>query len=161
MKHLRGNWLLFRIVATYTAYVGIGMLAVRPDVFNAVAIFATIGGTVLFARYARESWKILWNQHRGAYGAHHAILGAAEVGLGLMYMGLFRLIWNHFHQPDAWQATWFSSMGLFMVAKGTFRQGTSPVDDTRLIGLPRRFWNWLLLAVCIMIAYVAGATFGR
>lgn len=129
MKHLQGNWLLFRIDAIYAAYVLVGVSVPRPLMFNAVAILATIGGTVLFARYSREAWKILWDQERGKYGAHHAVLGAAEVGLGLMYMGLFRLTWNYFDQPDSWFATWFSSLGLFMVAKGTFRQGHIPSRD--------------------------------
>lgn len=156
MKHFQGNWLLFCIVAIYAAYVTVGSLIPRPLMFNAVAILATIGGTVLFARYSREAWKILWDQERGKYGAHHAVLGAAEVGLGLMYMGLFRLTWNYFDQPDRWSATWFSSFGLFMVAKGTFRQGTSPGEDALLAGLPRRFWNWLLWGVCLMLAFLAG-----
>lgn len=159
MKHLQGNWLLFRIVAIYAVYVVVGISIPRPLIFNAVAILATIGGTVLFARYSREAWRILWNKERGTYGAHHAVLGAAEVGLGLMYLGLFRLVWNYFGQPDAWQASWYSSLGLFMVAKGTFRQGVSPVEDGLLAGLPRRFWNWLLWAVCLMLAFLAGTHF--
>jgi hypothetical protein len=159
MQHLRGNWLLFRILLVYAAYATVGSLVPRPYIFNAVAILAAIGGTVLFARYSREAWRILWDQERGKYGAHHAVLGAAEVGLGLMYMGLFRLVWNYFGQPEAWQTTWFSSLGLFMVAKGTFRQGTSPGDDALVAGLPYRFWNWLLWSVCIMLAFLAGTHF--
>lgn len=159
MKHLRGNWLLFRIVVIYALYVAIGIATPRPYMFNVVAILAAVGGTVLFARYSREAWRILWNQERGSYGAHHAVLGAAEVGLGLMYMGLFRLVWNWFGQQDEWSATWFSSLGLFMVAKGTFRQGTSPGEDMILAGLPRRFWNWLLWFVCLMLAFLAGTHF--
>lgn len=156
MKHIQGNWLLLRILAIYAAYVAIGMAVPRPHIFNAVAILAALGGTVLFARYARETWRILWDQERGAYGAHHAVLGATEVGLGLMYMGLFRLTYNHFGQPETWQTTWFSSLGLFMIAKGVFRQGTSPAENALLIGLPRRFWNWLLFAVCVLTAFLAG-----
>lgn len=159
MNHLRGNWLLFRILAVYAVYVSIGLILPRPHLFNAVAILAAIGGTVLFARYAREAWRILWNQERASYGAHHAVLGAAEVGLGLMYMGLFRLVWNWFEQPDSWSATWFSSLGLFMVAKGVFRQGTSPGEGSLLIGLPQRFWIWLLWAVCLILAFLAGTHF--
>ena len=107
MKHIRGNWLLLRIAVVYALYVAIGVAVPRPYIFSIVSILATIGGTVLFARYAREAWRIVWNQERGSYGAHHAVLGAAEVGLGLMYMGLFRLTFNYFGQPDTWQATWF------------------------------------------------------
>jgi hypothetical protein len=159
MKHLRGNWLLGRIILIYALYVGIGLAVPRPHMFSAVAILATIGGTILFARYAREAWQIIWNQERGAYGAHHAVLGATEVGMGLMYLGLYRLVWNQFGQPDTWQATWFSSLGLFMVAKGVFRQGTSPSDDLLLGGLPRRFWNWLMISVGLMLAFLAGMHF--
>lgn len=159
MKHLIGNWLLFRIFAVYALYTAIGLAISRPHIFNAVAILAAVGGTVLFARYSREAWVILWNQERGSYGAHHAVLGAAEVGLGLMYMGLFRLTWNWFDQPETWTATWYSSLGLFMVAKGTFRQGTSPGEDALLAGLPRRFWNWMLWVVCLMLAFLAGTHF--
>jgi hypothetical protein len=161
MNHLRGNWLLFRIIAIYAAYVVLGAWVVSwPHMFNLVALFATIGGIVLFARYAREAWHILWDKERGRYGSHHAVLGAAEVGLGLIYMGLFRLVYNYFEQPDAWRATWFSSFGLFIVAKGVFRQGTSPDEDLLLAGLPRRFWNIILMAICVMVAFAAGTQFG-
>lgn len=161
MNHLRGNWLLFRILLFYGLYIGVGLIIPKPYLFSIVSILATVGGIVLFARYAPEAWRILWQQERGQYGAHHAVLGAAEVGLGLMYMGLFRLTWNYFGQPDSWQATWFSSLGLFMIAKGVFRQGMSPNEDALLIGLPRKFWNIFLFAVSMLLAFIAGSYFSR
>lgn len=160
LENLRGNWLFFRVLAIYTVYAIIGCLVERPIMFNLVAMAATVGGIILFGKYAKEAWRILWKKERGSYGAHHAVLGAAEVGLGLMYMGMFRLVWNYFDQPLTWQATWFSSLGLFMVAKGVIRQGTSTGEDAIVIGLPRRFWTWLVLAVCLIAAFFAGTTFG-
>jgi hypothetical protein len=115
----------------------------------------------MFSRYAVKAWDVIWNQERGRYGAHNAVVGAAELGLGMVYSGMYRLVWNYYGQPDTWAATWFSSLGLFMIAKGAYRIAISPSDELQAQRFPEGFWTVVMWLFAIMLAYVAGATFGR
>lgn len=161
MQHIRGNWLLITLAVVYAAYIGIGMITPRPYMSSIVSIMALMAGVFMFSRYAGKAWDILWKGERGEYGAHNAVLGAAELALGMVYSGMFRLTWNYYGQPDTWSSTWFASLGLFMIAKGAYRIAISPTDDLKAQKLPEGFWTLLMWLFAIMIAYVAGATFGH
>jgi hypothetical protein len=161
MQHIRGNWLLFTLVIVYAAYIGVGMITPRPYMSSIVGIMALIAGVFMFSRYVGAAWDILWNRRRGEYGAHDAIVGAAEFALGMVYSGMFRLVWNYYGQPDNWQATWFSSLGLFMIAKGAYRMAISPTEELQATRFPEGFWTVVVWLFGLMIAYVAGATFGH
>jgi len=161
MQHLRGNWLLISIVVIYTVYVLIGSFTPRPYISSVVGIMALMAGLFMFARYAGAAWRILWHHERGAFGAHQAGLGAAELGLGMVYSGMYRLVWNYFDQPNTWSGTWFSSLGLFLIAKGAYRVALSPTDELRTDRFPEGFWTVVLWIFGLICAYVAGATFGR
>lgn len=160
-RHIRGNWLLITLVTIYVSYVLIGHYTPRPYISSVVGIMSLIAGLFMFGRYARTAWDILWNRERGSYGAHNAVLGAAELSLGMVYSGMYRLVWNYFEQPDTWTGTWYSSIGLFMIAKGAYRMALSPTDDLPTHKFPEGFWTVALWLFGLMIAYVAGATFGR
>lgn len=160
-SHIRGNWLLLTLVTVYAAYVLVGHYTPRPYISSVVGIASLIAGLFMFFRYARTAWDIIWNQERGAYGAHNAVLGAAELASGMIYSGSYRLVWNYFGQPESWTGTWFSSLGLFMIAKGAYRVALSPTDDLPSHRFPEGFWTIVLWLFGLMIAYVAGATFGR
>jgi len=161
IDHIRGNRLLLTLVGVYTAYVLFGYFTPRPYMSNVVGILALIAGLFMFARYAGKAWDIVWNRVRGEYGAHDAIVGAAEFAGGMIYSGMYRLVWNFFDQPDAWTGTWFSSLGLFMIAKGAYRVALSPTDELPIHRLPKDFFTIMVILFAIMIAYVAGATFGH
>lgn len=161
MQHIRGNWLLISLAVIYAAYVVIGHFTPRPYISSVVSIMALMAGTFMFARYAGAAWRVLWKHERGAFGAHQAVLGAAELGLGMVYSGMYRLVWNYYGQPDSWAATWFSSLGLFMIAKGAYRIALSPTDDIPTHRFPEGFWTIILWLFGLICAYVAGATFGR
>jgi len=161
MRHVRGNWLLITLAVVYAAYVCVGILTPRPYMSSIVGIMALAAGLFMFTRYASKAWDILWNQERGQYGAHNAVLGAAEVALGIVYSGMYRLVWNYYGQPDTWQATWFSSLGLFMIAKGAYRVAISPAEELQSHRMPEGFWTVVMWLCGLMIAYVAGATFGH
>lgn len=161
MKHIRGNWLLITLVVVYVAYGLIGYLTPRPYMSSIVGIMSLMSGVFMFSRYAGPAWRIVWYHERGENGAHKAVLGAAELAAGMVYSGMFHLIWNYFEQPDNWQSTWFSSLGLFMIANGAYRVALSPTDDIPTHRLPEGFWTLVLWLFGLMIAYVAGATFGH
>lgn len=161
MQHIRGNRLLITILGVYLAYMTVGYFTPKPYISSIVGILALGAGVFMFIRYASTAWSILWYQERGKYGAHDAVLGAAELSLGMIYSGLFRLLWNYLGQPDHWSGTWFSSLGLFMIAKGAYRVALSPSDDLPTQGFPKDFWTIVFCLFAVMLAYVAGATFGR
>lgn len=161
MQHIRGNWLLITLAVVYTAYVVVGTFTPRPYMSSIVGIMATLAGVFMFFRYAGKAWDVIWKQERGQYGAHDAVLGATEVALGIVYSGMYRLVWNYYDQPDAWAATWFSSLGLFMIAKGAYRMAISPSEDLVPQRFPEGFWTVVMWLFGLMIAYIAGATFGN
>ena len=160
IQHLRGNRLLLTLAIVYAAYIVVGSITPRPYMSSIVGIAGTMAGLFMFSRYAGKAWGIVWKQERGQYGAHDAILGAAEVALGITYSGLFRLAWIWYGQPDSWVSTWFSSLGLFMIAKGAYRIAISPNEDLAPNHYPDGFWTVLMWLFMVMVAYVAGATFG-
>lgn len=159
-QHIRGNWLLISLAVVYAAYVCVGMMTPRPYISSVVGIMATLAGAFMFSRYAGKAWDILWNRERGMYGAHNAVLGAAEFSLGLVVSGLYRLAWNYFDQPLAWSGTWVSSLGLFMIAKGAYRMAISPSDDIAQTKFPDGFWSVVIWLFGLMVAFVAGTHFG-
>ena len=159
IDHIRGNRLLITLVIIYVAYVGIGWFTPRPYISSVVGILSLMAGTFMFARYAGKAWDILWKQERGKYGAHNAILGATELALGMCYSGMYRLIWNYYGSPETWSGTWFSSLGLFLVAKGAYRMAISPTDDINPHNFPDGFWNVVLWVFAIIIAFIAGTHF--
>lgn len=161
IQHIRGNRLLLTILTVYAIYVFVGHFTPRPYMSSIVGIMSFGAGVFMFVRYAGTAWNILWNQERGKYGAHDAVLGAAELALGMIYSGLFRLMWIYFDQPDSWSGTWFSSLGLFMIAKGAYRVALSPSDDLPVHRFPKDFWTIVFILFAVILAYVAGATFGR
>lgn len=160
IQHLRGNRLLLTLAIVYAAFIGVGLITPRPYMSSIVGVVATMTGAFMFSRYAGKAWDIIWNQERGKYGAHDAILGAAEMALGVVYSGLFRLTWTWYGQPDSWQATWFSSLGLFMIAKGAFRIAISPNEDIAPNRMTEGVWTVMMWLFVVMVAYIAGATFG-
>lgn len=161
MGHIRGNYLLLTLFAIYGSYVLVGHFTPRPYISSLVGIMSMIAGLFMFGRYARAAWDVLWNKERGEYGSHYAVLGAAELAAGMVYSGMYRLVWNYFGQPESWTGTWFSSLGLFCIAKGAYRVALSPSDDLPSHKFPEGFWTIAFWLFGLMLAYIAGATFGR
>lgn len=160
IEHVRGNRLLLTLLIVYAAYVGIGVLTPKPYMSAVIGIVALLAGIFMFIQYAGKAWGILWNQERGQYGAHDAVLGAAELALGMVYSGMYRLVWNYYERPDSWTGTWYASLGLFMIAKGAWRVALSPIEEHPPHRFPEGFWTVVLWLFALMTAYVAGATFG-
>lgn len=161
ISHIRGNWLLLSMVIVYTVYGVVGSFTPCPYMSSVVGIMALMAGLFMFIRYAGAAWRVLWNHERGENGAHQAILGATELGFGMVYSGMFRLVWNYFDQPDSWVGTWFASLGLFIIAKGAYRVALSPSDNILTHRFPEGFWTIVMWLFGLMLAYIAGATFGR
>ncbi len=114
---LRGNWLLFQIVGTYAAFWIIATFADKPWLANMVSGLAIIAGVFLCLRYVPKSLSIILCKERGAFGAHNAVLGAAEIGIGLLWGGMYRILYyNVFEHPAAWVASGWAIFSLFRMA---------------------------------------------
>lgn len=159
MIKIRHNWLLLQVALIYAGYALIGALTPRPYMASAVSILGLMAGIILFARYAGKAYDILFRMERGEYGGHNSILGAAEMSLGVVYSGMFRLLWVYFGQPDNWTATALSSLGLFMTAKGAYRLAISPSEVDEPSHFPDWFWHRLLWIFGLIIAFICGAHF--
>lgn len=156
MIKLKDNWLLYQIVIVYAIFISIGMFLPKPYVSSATAIAALAAGLLMAARYAETTIDIVMKGRRGVYGAHNAVLGAAELGAGIVYSGLYRLIWIYMDRPQGWSATVWSSIGLFMIAKGAYRMAISPDDVKPSQRFPEGFKMIALWVFGLVIAFVAG-----
>jgi hypothetical protein len=110
-------------------------------------------------RFAPKAYDVLFKAERGEYGAHSSILGAAEIASGIVYSGMYRLLWIYFGQPTAWTGTALSSLGLFMIAKGSYRLAISPDDLDTFHQFYDRFWLVILWLFSLVIVFIAGAHF--
>lgn len=159
IEHIRGNWLLLSLMMIYGLFALVGEITPKPYLAFAVGIMAFLSGAFMFVNYAPKAWDILWRKERGKYGAHNAILGGAEFSLGLVVSGGGRLLWYYFDRPEAWSGSWPLSLGLFMVAKGSFRMAISPTDETLSPRFPEGFWAFVLWVSGLVVAFIAGTHF--
>lgn len=162
MVKLKGNWLLWQVIAIYAVYIAVGYFLVpRPFMSSGTAIAAMISGCLLLMRYGALALQILLQGKRGDHGAHDAILGAAELAVGLLYSGVFRLAYVYFGQPESWRSTVWGALGLLAIAKGCFRMFISPNEIVPGHRLPDGLKMALLWSVGLIIAFIAGANFAN
>jgi hypothetical protein len=161
MIKLRGNWLLWQVVIIYAAYIIVGVFVVpRPYMSSGTAIASMIAGSLLAMRYGGLAAQILLQGKRGDHGAHDAVMGAAELAIGLIYSGIFRLAYVYFGEPESWRSTVWGALGLLAVAKGCFRMFISPDEVVPGHRFPEGMKMALLWSVGLVIAFIAGANFG-
>lgn len=165
MIKLKGNWLLWQILGVYAVFLVAGDFVIpKPFMSSGTAIMALIAGALMAMRYAGTAAEILLSGRRGEYGAHNAVLGAAEFAFGLVYSGIYRLAFVYFNQPHSWLSSVWGAVGLFMIAKGCFRLAISPDDVTPGHRFPEGFKMIALWVFGLVIAFVAGthfASFGQ
>ena len=156
MVKIKGNWLLLQIVVVYTAFWILGSMVERPFLSNLISILATIAGIGLAWRYLPQSYRIVFQMVRGENGAHHAIVGVAEFALGLIWQGIYRLVWHSSGRPEEWAGTAFASFGLFLVVKGVIRLVVSPSTIGEDVRLPEGTINFLAILVAVILGVVIG-----
>jgi hypothetical protein len=162
MIKIKGNWLLWQVIAVYVAYIAVGVFLVpKPFMSSGTAIAAMIAGCLLLLRYGALALQILLQSKRGDRGAHDAILGAAELAAGLVYSGVFRLAYVYFREPESWRSNVWGALGLLAIAKGCFRMFVSPDEVAPGHRLPDGLKMALLWAVGLVVAFIAGTNFDR
>lgn len=159
MIKFRGNWLLLQVALIYAGYAAMAFFVPRPYVASAVSILALMAGFLLLSRYIGKALDILLRMERGEFGGHNSILGATEMSSGVVYSGMFRLLWVYFGQPETWVSTGLSSLGLFMIAKGAYRLALSPGEVEDPHKFPSWFWSRLLWIFGLIIAFLLGTHF--
>lgn len=158
INHFRGNGPLLSLVAFFASYICIGMFLVRgPVVFEAVGWGLTLMGGYILLNYTRDFVDVIWNQNRGAYGAHLKIIGVELIGFGLFYSGMWRAAYLYFGEPELWRQTWHGSLGWVAVVGGAFLIGTGPDTFARRSGLPSLFWRVAAVVTFGLLCYAAGA----
>lgn len=132
-------------------------LAPKPKGSDAIAIGAVCAGIFLVWQYSETFFDILFRYERRLGWV--AILGATGVGIGMVMNGIYRLVWNRYGQPQEWVASATSTFGLAILVASVFCLGFSHTL-TRVGGnYPRGFWHSLLVALAIILAFVAGQNY--
>jgi hypothetical protein len=155
------NRLLLNGLLLFAFYWLVAPLVPKPYVSSAMSLLSLSAGTLMFSRYAEQTWQILWHRERSEAGSHYAILGASLVSLGVVYSGIYSLLWIYFGQPDDWTASATSSFGRGLVAVGFFLMAISPDTDNVGAGYPIGFWRSLGVLLAIILAFIAGTHFAQ
>lgn len=161
MTKLFQNRLLMNGFILLVIYAMMGVVIPNPYVSSAMSLLSMMAGGAMFFRYAETSYQILFHGERSEGGGHLAILGASIQSAGVVYSGLFSLLWIYFGQPPEWAGTAVSSFGRGMIAVG-FWMMTVSVDDPAVPSkYPSGFWRMVLIACAIVVAFVAGTHFSN
>lgn len=153
------NRLLMNGVILLTIYLAMGITVPNPYVSSAMSLLSMMAGGAMFFRYAETSYEILFRGMRSSGGGHLAVLGASIQSAGVIYSGLFTLIWIYFDQPTEWTGTAYSSFGRALIAVGFWMMTVSADDPAVPSRYPSGFWRMLLIACAIVVAFVAGTHF--
>lgn len=156
------NWLLVKAIAILVSYCIVGYFTPKPYISSVTGMFAIMIGGMMFFRYIETAYEILVKQRRGESGGGHiAILGATAVGFGLVYSGLFRIIWNYFESPLDWAGTSTSTFGLFMIVLGSLLIARAPEAVSGPSKFPTGFWRNTIILMGFIVAFVAGMHFSN
>lgn len=159
MKTETMNWLFIRAIGIFVAYAIVGYFTPKPYISSAIGMFALLVGGLMFFRYIETVYNILIKRDRGEHGGHVAILGAASVGFGMVYSGMYRIIWSYFGSRVEWTGTALSSFGLFMIVLGSYLIARAPEGITAASRFPSGFWQKTMVLMLIILAFVAGTHF--
>jgi hypothetical protein len=159
MKNLFRNQMLLQVIAVYSIYIIVGYFVERPYVAVGTSILGLIVGIIFAFRYTVPAYRVLILQERGEYGGHNSILGATEMAYGMVYCGVFKLLWIHFNHPESWTSTMASSLGLFMLVKGAFRLVISPKEAIDTHPFHYRYISITMWVIGIIVAFIAGSYF--
>ncbi|MGA1801500.1 hypothetical protein [Rhizobium sp. HT1-10] len=159
MKTEAVNWLLLRSVGIFCSYCIIGFFTPKPYVSSIIGMGALMVGGMMFVRYIETCYEIIVKQRRGKMGGHIAILGAGAVGFGLVFSGMFRIIWSYYGSPSEWAGTAISSFGLFMIVLGSYLIARAPDAVQVRSRFPSGFWQKTGVLMLIILAFVAGTHF--
>lgn len=159
MKRIYKNKLLIHAILIFGTYWAVAFVSPNPYVSSAMSLLSLMAGFLMFGRYVSTSYDILINGERSEVGSHYAILGATTVAAGLIYSGMFSLMWIYFQQPPHWTGTAVSSFGRGMIALGLWLMAISPDSLSHGAKFPNGFWRATLVVMAIIIAFVAGTHF--
>lgn len=155
---LWGNPLLYQILTVYAAFWIVASVADKPWLANIVTVLALIAGAFLCFRYVPRSLSIILKGERGEYGAHNAVLGTAEVGVGLLWGGIYRVFYyNVFDDPQSWTGSGIAIFSLFLISKGVLRVAWSPSTLGEDYKLPENS----LQVGSLILGVVIGAIIGK
>ncbi len=155
------NPLLRNGIVLLLLYVMMGVTVPNPYVSSAMSLLSLMAGVAMFSRYAETSYEILFKGERSSGGGHLAVLGASIQSAGVIYSGLFSLIWIYYGQPPEWTGTAVSSFGRGLVAVGFWMMTVSVDDPTVPSKYPSGFWRMVFIACAIVVAFVAGTHFSN
>jgi len=129
----------------------------KPKGSDAVAVGAVCAGIFLAWQYIETFFAILFKGERRQ--GWIAILCVTGIGIGMVVSGTYRLVWNRYDQPAEWIGTATSTFGLAILMMSAFFLGLSHTLTKVEGSYPGGFWRAVLVALAIVIAFVAGQQF--
>lgn len=156
MKYLSDRPALVIVLLT-ALYWLVFPLAPKPKGSDAIAIGAVCAGIFLVWQYSDTFFEILFKHERRLGWV--AILCVTGVGVGMITSGIYRLLWNRYGQPQEWVSSATATFGLAILMVSAFGLGFSHTLTKVDGNYPRGFWHSLLVALAIILAFVAGQNY--
>lgn len=145
------------IALLLAAYWLIFPLFPNPRGSNAIGVGAVCAGIFLTWQYVETFLAILFKRERRPGWV--AILCVTGIGIGMTVSGIWRLVFNRYEQPTEWIGTATSSFGLAIMMAAAFGLGLSHTLTKVEGSYPGGFWRAVLVALAIVVAFVAGQQF--
>lgn len=159
MKKLTDNYLLLASISFLVLYWTIAPLIPKPFIRNVISILSVVVGVGMIERYAVAFYRVLFKRERDGTGAYLAVFGATLAGIGVVFSGMFAILWIYFGMPPEWSATATSSFGMGLICIGVWLITISPDTPRPDSNYPPGFWLKIFWLFGLVAAFVAGAHF--
>lgn len=154
------NQLMLWVIGLHVFYWSVGFCAYTfgGGIWwsSVVSAFLLVSGGMLASTVLPDAWGVV---RKGEVGAGEtAVIGISLISGGLMWSGLFSLIWTSYGRPDTWIGP-ISSFGRACGALGMILLFLAP-EATRQGIRPPKWWVILIgVALVALIGFLFGISF--
>lgn len=154
MANLAENRLLVGFISAILLYWGPGSFLPGSFVSSVASLSLLTFGGLTFSLYAIPAYRVLVHRERDelASGSHLNVLGTFLLSAGLLWSGIYGLVWVFMGQPMGWAGTLTSNFGRSMLGLGMFLSYIAPQATETGIQTTVRMWIW----GAVIMAFAAG-----
>ena len=159
---IANNSLLLILLGFMAIYWLFGWYIPNILLSGTVSIFSVLIGIAVTYRYSRGVYSVLVRgvRSQGEDNAHLGALGIPAVAAGVVYGGLYNLVWNYMGTPPEWIGTPMSNFGRVLMAVGFVGLFFSPDAARHRITLSSAAWAISILLTAVIVAFLMGARVG-
>lgn len=158
------NRLLTGSIFAVILYWVLGFTLPVDYVVNSARLGLLIAACLLSLRYVADTYEVVFNQLRshepGTDGSHLAIYGSFLLGLGIVYMMVYALLYVYMDRPKSWLELPVSGFGPAVTSAGAFMVFLSPNVTGSGVRMPRNLAIIGIAAALVAAAFYLGVQVG-